>query len=86
MKDKQECVDLVSESAVKNKQRSPLGHLSPASCIGSSEDYAYLHLSDREAAAQRLTHMPRKPPAWDSNSGLWRLPALCPSPATDSGR
>lgn len=46
MKDKQERVDLVSESVVKNKERSPLAHLSPASCIGSSEDYAYLRLSE----------------------------------------
>ena len=75
MKDKQESVDLVSESAVKNKQRSPLAHLSPASCVGSSKDYAYLHLSDREAVAPWLTHTPHKPPAWDSNPGLRRLPA-----------
>ena len=67
-------MDLVSESVVKHKQRSPLALLSPASCIGSSEDYAYLRLSDRKAAP-RLTHTPHKPPAWDSNSGLRRLPA-----------
>ena len=47
MKDQQDHVDLVSESVVKNKQGSPLAHLSPASCVGSSEDYAYLRLSDR---------------------------------------
>lgn len=75
MKDQQDRVDLISESVVKNKQRSPLAHLSSASCIGFSEDYAYLRLSDREAAAPRLTHTPHKPPAWDSNPGLQRLPA-----------
>lgn len=75
MKDKQERVDLVSESVVKNKERSPLAHLSPASCVSSSEDYAYLRLSDREAVAPWLTHTPHQPPAWYSNPGLWSLPA-----------